>query len=125
MLLACTIITILYWFSLDWGLQEGYPGVLVKTITMSAWLIFAVGCPNRMFHNKVIDYLSGISMEIYLSHMMSFRAVQFLHVSNYVHNMHICYWLTCLLTLAIAITFSHIVKYFLLPNINMLFCKKR
>ena len=97
----------------------------MKTITMSAWLIFAVGCPNRMFHNKVIDYLSGISMEIYLSHMMSFRAVQFLHVSNYVHNMHICYWLTCLLTLAIAITFSHIVKYFLLPNINMLFCKKR
>lgn len=124
MFLACTIITIFYWFSPDLGLQDGYPGVLVKTIVMSAWLFFAIGCPNKVFHNKVIDYLSGISMEIYLSHMMSFRAVQYLHVSNFVHNMHICYWLTVLLTLVVVITFSHIVKFLMLSKINILFSKK-
>lgn len=96
----------------------------MKTIVMSTWLIFAIGCPNKVFHNKVIDYLSGISMEIYLSHMMSFRAVQFLHISNYVHSMHICYWLTVLLTLVVAITFSHIVKNMMFPKINVLFNKK-
>lgn len=125
MLALCVSVTVFYWFSLDFGLYVGYTGVLIKTAVMSSWLIFAVSTSTRVLHNKVIDYLSGISMEIYLSHMMSFRAVQFLHISNYSHNMHITYILTCLCTLAVAICFSHVVKYMVLPKLSLVFSKKK
>ena len=125
MLIICFCLTVFYWFSLDLGLYEGYTGVLIKTAVMASWLIFAISTTTKVLHNKVIDYLSGISMEIYLSHMMSFRAVQFLHISNYSHNMHITYILTCLCTLAVAICFSHVVKYMVLPKLSLVFSKKK
>lgn len=117
-LLLCIGLTFFYWFSNELGLYDGFTGVLIKTALMGSWLIFTISWPNRLMHNNVIDYLSGISMEIYLSHMMSFRTVQFLHISNYIQNMHLCYWLTCFLTLAVAIVFSHVVKYIVLPKME-------
>lgn len=123
LLLLCIAITIFYWMSS--GIKDTYGGVVIKSCTMGAWLIFAIVSQTKVLHNKVIDYLSGISMEIYLSHMMSFRAVQFLHISNYIHNMHITYILTCLCTLAVAICFSHVVKYMVLPKLSLVFTKKK
>lgn len=123
LLLLCIAITIFYWMSS--GIKDNYGGVVIKSCTMGAWLIFAIVSQTKVLHNKVIDYLSGISMEIYLSHMMSFRAVQFLHISNYIHNMHITYILTCLCTLAVAICFSHVVKYMVLPKLSLVFTKKK
>lgn len=121
-ILICLGITIFYWLSADW--QYGYCGVMIKTLVMGAWLLFTIGFPNKVMHNKVIDYLSGISMEIYLCHMMSFRAVQFLHVSSYINNIHLCFLLTYLLTLSVAIVFSHIVKYNVLPRISFVLINK-
>lgn len=124
MFAICVCLTVLYWFSLDWGLYEGFTGVQIITLVMASWLIFAVSTTSKVLHNKVIDYLSSISMEIFLSHMMSFRAVQMLRISNYIHNVHITYILTCILTLAVAISFSHVVKFSVLPKISLLFRKK-
>ena len=121
LLLLCIAITIFYWMSS--GIKYTYGGVVIKSCTMGGWLIFAIVSQTKVLHNKVIDYLSGISMEIYLSHMMSFRTVQFLHISNYFHNIHIVYLVTCLLTLALAITFSHVIKYLVLPKVGLLFTK--
>lgn len=120
-LLVCATFTMLYWLSGEW--KHGYGGVIIKSVTLGAWLIFAVGCTTKVLHNSIIDYLSGISMEIYLSHMMSFRIVQFIQVSNYIHNNHITYFLTCLLTLGVAIVFSHVVKYVVLPRFGLLLNK--
>ena len=120
-LFTCAAFTVFYWLCGEW--KHGYSGVLIKSVTFGAWLIFAVGCTTKVLHNYVLDYLSGISMEIYLSHMMSFRAVQYLHVSNYIHNVHVIYIVTCLLTLAVAIIFSHTIKYWFLPKTSLPFKK--
>ena len=45
-------------------------------ILYSLWIIFAIAVPNRVFINKVTKYISGISMEIYLSHLAIFRVVE-------------------------------------------------
>lgn len=123
LLLICIAVTMFYWTCSN--IKDTYSGVLIKSCTMGIWLVFAIVSQTKVLHNKVIDYLSGISMEIYLSHMMSFRAVQFLHISNYVHNIHIVYLVTCLLTLAIAIVFSHVVKYIFLPKVSSLLTPKK
>lgn len=122
LLLLCMGLTVAYWICDKWTSMYTYSGVLIITVTMAAWLIYTIGCPNKVMHNRVIDYLSGISMEIYLSHMMSFRAVQFLHISHYIHNTHLVYIITCSLTLVVAICFSHLIKYYFLPWASNLSC---
>ena len=121
LLLVSIGITIGYWFCS--GIKYTYSGVAIKSTVLGVWLIFAIVSRTKVLHNKIIDYLSGISMEIYLSHMLCFRAVQALHVSSYIHNIHFCYVVTCLLTLSVAVVFSHVIKYWLLPKIG-LFVKK-
>ena len=125
-LIICVGITVFYWVSRDFlNLKTGYEGVLVKSAVMGAWLVLAVGSSSRVLHNPVIDYLSGISMEIYLCHMMMLRVVGYLHIPNYVHNVHVAYILTCLLTLAVAVGFSHVVKYMVLPKVGTIMNKKQ
>ena len=63
-------------------------------------------------------------MEFYLCHMMCFRAVQFLHIDNYINNIYVVYWITCVLTLSVAIVFSHVVKYMFLPKVSLIINKK-
>lgn len=113
---VCLLVTAAYWIL---GCNKNsYLGVVIISVVMGSWLIFAIGSQTKILHNKVIDYLSGISMEIYLSHMLSFRAVSMLHVSKFINQPDLTYWLTCILTLAVAIGFSHIVKYKVLPLIE-------
>lgn len=107
------LLTLLYWIFRD--LVSTIVYVLIISTVMGSYLIFAVSNNTKLLHNKYIDYLSGISMEIYLCHMMSFRIVQFLHLSKYFSNIHLIYVLSCILTLIVAIFYSHIVKYKVIP----------
>ena len=110
--------TCIYWFLPE--THDGFLFVVTMTIITGIWLCYAIGTSGIVLNNRVVRYLSGISMEIYLCHMMSFRAVQFLHIDNFINNIYIVYWLTCALTLFVAIAFSHIVKYKFLPCIEKL-----
>jgi peptidoglycan/LPS O-acetylase OafA/YrhL len=85
------------------------------SLITAAWLCYAIGSNGKVLNNKIVSYLSGISMEIYLCHMMCFRAVEFLHIENFISNHYVIYWITCILTLAVAVIFSHGCKYYLLP----------
>ena len=60
-------------------------------------------------------YLSGISMEIYLCHMMFYRVSSILHLERFIHNNDMLYVATCIATLIGAICFSHVVKYYVFP----------
>lgn len=112
-LIVCWGLTCTYWFIPQF--QGGFLFVVVMSLICSCWLCYAIGTNGILLDNRVVRYLSGISMEIYLSHMMSFRAVQFLHLSNYIDDIYAIYWITCLLTLCVAIAYSHICKYYVLP----------
>lgn len=44
--------------------------ILPDLFVFTAWLMYAIGSKDIVLNNKVAKYLSGISMEIYLCHMM-------------------------------------------------------
>lgn len=86
--------------------------VIPSVVVFTAWLVYAIGANDRALSNRLTAYLSGISMEIYLCHMMFYRVVERLHLELLVANRDMLYVLTVLLTLAGAIVFSHVVKKF-------------
>lgn len=49
-------------------------------ILYSFWLFYAIGVDSKILGNKIMSFLSGISLEIYLSHMFVFRFMEKLHV---------------------------------------------
>lgn len=88
-----------------------------RMILYASWLCYAIGTSQWLLNNRVTAYLSGISMEIYLCHMVFFRVVDKLHVERFIADNNINYIATLALTLAGAIIFSHITKYYVLPKI--------
>lgn len=59
-----------------------------------------------MLSNRITKFFSGISMEIYLCHMMFFRVIKKLHIEQRMSNDDWSYWITCMLVLASAVLFS-------------------
>ncbi len=55
---------------------------LVLLITFTAMIVYAIGCADRrgVLNNPVTHFISGISMEIYLSHMVIFRVLEKLNL---------------------------------------------
>lgn len=116
-LLGCLIITCLY-FAM--GASDPLMKRMEQLLMFSAWTIFAISKDNIVLNNKVMNFLSGISMEIYLCHMMFFRVVQKSHVMDIWSNTNLNYIIACILTLIGACAFSYIVKY---KCINILISK--
>ena len=92
--------------------------VLPDLAVFSAWLVYAVCSHDAVLNNRVVKYLSGISMEVYLCHMMLFRATSMLHLENYIANANLLYIATVAVTLGTSILFSHFVKYVCFPYIG-------
>ena len=89
--------------------------ILPDLVVFAAWLMYAIGSKDKVLNNKIVKYLSGISMEIYLCHMMFYRMSSMLHFERFVHQQDMLYTLTCVVTLIGAICFSHVVKRYLFP----------
>lgn len=80
-------------------------------IMYALWTIYAISEISSqrtwtLLNNKVMAFLSGISMEIYLCHMFIFRIVEKGHLENHIGNAVVNYWLTCVLVLCGAISFA-------------------
>lgn len=72
---CCLFITLVYYMA-DYIETFSVVENVEVMILYGAWVIFGVGTRNRLFCNKIVKYISGISMEIYLSHMVCFRIIQ-------------------------------------------------
>ena len=120
MLSICWMTVVLFWIIMP----SSFLFVLTMSLLCGSLLIYAIGTEGKVLNNRFTKYLSGISMEVYLCHMMAFRGVEMLHLSRYISQPDLLYWLTCILTLGGAIAFSHIVKYKLLPLIEPFYCKQ-
>lgn len=68
---------------------------------------------RSILKNKLTQFLSGISMEIYLSHMMIYRIVEKLNLAHMTNNRYISYIITSVLVLIGAIVFSVVMKKFI------------
>lgn len=100
-------------------------GYFAELILFSLWLVYAIGSHTKFLSNKILKYLSNISMEIYLAHMVIFRIVEKFHLENCIHQNDILYVLTALLTLCGVICFAHIVKFYILNKIMDRFVVKK
>lgn len=90
-----------------------------ELLFFSFWLIYAISCPNNIIlNNRIVNYLSKISMEIYLSHMVIFRIIERLHIENYIHNANLAYFITFLLTICGVICFVNITKSIIINKID-------
>lgn len=85
-----------------------------NTITMlfvsGMLLVFALGRTKGFLQNRVTHFISSVSMEIYLSHMVVFRVIEKLKLNRILGNGLVQYLFTVVLVLGGAIVFSVIVK---------------
>lgn len=80
------------------------------------WISYAVICAGNirlksyLLENKITNFISSISMEIYLSHMVIFRVVQKLGMNQIVGNGWIQYFVTVVIVLLGTIFFAAVIK---------------
>lgn len=89
----------------------------IELTLFTIWLIYAIGSHNFFLNNRAVYYLSGISMEIYLCHMVIFRVVDKLHLDHFITNADLLYWVTCIAVVCGSIVFAHLMKYYMLKPI--------
>lgn len=83
--------------------------IVLKTLLLYAsWLFVALGVDSVVLSNSFTTYISGISMEMYLAHMVVFRIIDKLHLSSvFGHGvldyMVTYFWVVVLLIVGIAI----------------------
>jgi len=72
---ACVAITVLYYVLIHPRIDMNDPGAWMLLLFFS-WLAYAISVESKFLNNRVMRYLSGISLEMYLAHMVIFRAVE-------------------------------------------------
>ncbi len=121
--LLCIVAFVLY-MSLP-GIDKIPMGFEVAMVVLfSLWVIYTIGCNDYVLQNRFTKYVSGISMEIYLCHMVIFRVIERIHLEKVVGNAEVLYILTCVLTIVGAVIFSHVMKFWILPKDENLVVRK-
>lgn len=117
--LSSTIVagaTALHYCTLPWQGNSIFPHLALFSI----WILFCIGSQSKLLCNKFTSFISSISLEIYLCHMMCFRAIEMAHLGQFIHNEVALYCTTLVLTFALAAGFSHIVKSIIFPRIKFI-----
>lgn len=109
---AVTVLLTVAFFVFRKYIPGGMPLYAAKWALFSLWLVYAIGSVDKILNNKVVKYLSSISMEIYLAHMVIFRVIEKVHLENYIAQPDLLYVLTSVLTLAGVICFAHVMKFY-------------
>lgn len=117
--LACiiTIILTICYFIFKDNVYNPFIYYVLELLLFTLWLLYAIGSKDVVLNNKVVKYLSNISMEIYLAHMVIYRAAEKVHLENYIEQNDILYIITALLTIIGVICFAHIMKFYIVNKI--------
>lgn len=96
------------------------PSFFSALILFSCWIVYALGSRDVFFNNPVVRYLSKISMEIYLCHMLFFRLVSLAHFEKYISDGNLLYIATFIGTFTGAVLFSHVCKFLVIDRVKWL-----
>ena len=83
-------------------------GVYACLLVSTALLILAISI--KIKKNKIIAFLSGISMEVFLCHMVMFRVVEKVNLNTFFGNGWLQYTITCVLVSVGAGCFAFVSK---------------
>lgn len=125
--ILCAIVTILLticYFAFK-HLFSANLGYIAELCLFALWILFAIGTNTKLLSNRVLKYLSNISMEIYLSHMLIYRVIEKVHLENYISQNDILYIVTSILTICGVICFAHIMKYYVMNKVEAKFIKSK
>lgn len=70
------------------------------------WLMYAISVKSKILSNRATKYLSGISLEMYLAHMVFFRAIEKikgLYLAGKGWIGFVCVWIAVVVGLVVAI----------------------
>lgn len=70
------------------------------------WMVFAIAKDHKVFSNPLTKFLSGISMEIYLSHLFIFQVIRICGLAHVSSDGTVSYVVALALTLAGVIAFA-------------------
>lgn len=95
----------------------GIMSYTAELVVFTLWLVYAIGSADMVLNNRIVRYLSGISMEVYLAHMVVFRAVEKAHLESYIGQSDALYIATSLMTIIGVVCFAHVMKYYVLKPV--------
>jgi peptidoglycan/LPS O-acetylase OafA/YrhL len=111
-----SVVTVAY-FITACSTKNEYMRFLLTLVVFSIWLFYAISTDSIFLNNKLTNFLSKISMEIYLAQMFIFRGVQMLHPEHYIQNDTLLYVTVSLLTLILLVPFTYITKYYIVDKV--------
>lgn len=82
-----------------------------ELILFSLILMYAIGVDGKILQNKFTKFMSGISFEIYLCHLMIFRVVEKLKLQYFIKNDIVLYLVMFIAVLCGAIIFASCAKW--------------
>lgn len=115
MLVACVAGTVLFYIT------NG--SIYSMLIVFSLYLIYALGSGRKILESRVARFISGISLEIYLSHMVIFRVLEKMRLTKLFGSGVLSFVITSIATFIGTILFSLIVKKIL--DRIVAFCEKK
>lgn len=74
------------------------------------WMVFAIASDHRIFSNRIAKFFSGISFEIYLSHLFIFQVFNMLHLTHLTGIPSVDYLMTLALVIVGVTGFSVLAK---------------
>lgn len=112
----CIGLTIVF-FAIPDLRKTGFGALVSEMVLFGSWLIYALGSKDLFLNNRVVRCISGISMEVYLCHMVMFRVVERIHIERFIADGDVLYILTCCLVIMGAIVFSWFMKNYMIPRL--------
>ena len=112
----CIGVTFLF-FAFPEMRKNGFGALVAELILFGCWLVYALGSKDLILNNRVVRFISGISMEVYLCHMVMFRVVERIHLERFIADGDVLYILTCGLVICGALVFSWFMKKYTIPRL--------
>lgn len=114
---AFAIMLTVAFFMFGFMVKNEFVHYVIENGLFVVWLLYAIGAKDVLLNNRVVKYVSNISMEIYLAHMMVFRVIEKVHIDRFISQPDIYYVVTCLLVIGGVICFAHVMKYYVLKRV--------
>ncbi len=104
LLFICLLLTTLYYII--------NVTVIFMVILYSAYLVYAIGLDKKgILLNPITKFLSNISLEIYLSHMVIFRLLEKIQITTLFGNGMVSYIANCFLVLVGTVIFAVTIRF--------------
>lgn len=111
---ALVVICVVGLFLFREEITSIYIGYSLELLMFAILLTYALKEKNIVLDNPFTRYISKISMEIYLCHMVIFRIVEKLHLEQHVANVDLLYVITCIGVIIGAVCFAKCSRDYLI-----------